>query len=309
MNHKMQWRKLGVVYQPDGSLWWAKSHAAIPTPEVLTENIIRIYIYCRDENNVGRTGYVDVSTNDPREILSIANEPILDVGQPGTFDENGAIVNCIVNIDNQIKYLYYTGFELGHQIRYRLLSGLAASKDSGRTFQRIQKTPVLERSGKELYFRCASFVRYEDGVFKQWYVAGSDWTQVGEKPLPVYEIRYIESKNGIHWPDEGVTCIKIENEDEHGFGRPYVTKVNDLYKMHYSIRRRSVGYRLGYAESQDGIRWTRKDDLLGLDVSEQGWDSEAIMYSAVIEVKGNTYMFYNGNDFGGSGFGLAILDK
>jgi hypothetical protein len=66
-------------------------------------------------------------------------------------------------------------------------------------------------------------------------------------------------------------------------------------------------YRIGYAESEDGIRWTRKDDAVGIDVSESGWDSEMIAYPFVFEHKGKKYMLYNGNSFGKDGFGYAVL--
>ena len=80
--------------------------------------------------------------------------------------------------------------------------------------------------------------------------------------------------------------------------------------MHYSIRKRSVAaYRLGYADSEDGVHWTRRDAELGLDVSPSGWDSEAVMYSAEISVAGRTYLFYNGNDFGRTGFGVAVREE
>jgi hypothetical protein len=75
--------------------------------------------------------------------------------------------------------------------------------------------------------------------------------------------------------------------------------------MWYSIRTRSKGYRLGYAESADGRSWTRKDDEAGLDVSESGWDSEMICFACVQPTPYGTYMFYNGNNYGETGFGVA----
>jgi hypothetical protein len=34
-----------------------------------------------------------------------------------------------------------------------------------------------------------------------------------------------------------------------------------------------------------------------------------ICYPAVFELNGNTYMLYNGNGYGKTGFGIAILEK
>ena len=103
--------------------------------------------------------------------------------------------------------------------------------------------------------------------------------------------------------------MEIVDGDEHGFGRPWVVKRGpEDYQMFYSVRRRSLAaYRLGYAESTDGINWMRKDCEMGLDVSAGEFDSDAIMYSAVISVGDKTYCFYNGNNFGEKGFAIAEL--
>ncbi|MFQ5751293.1 MAG: hypothetical protein ACE5HI_04785, partial [bacterium] len=65
--------------------------------------------------------------------------------------------------------------------------------------------------------------------------------------------------------------------------------------------------RIGYAESENGLDWIRKDEEVGIEVSDEGWDSEMICYPAVISVNGTTYMFYNGNNNGETGFGYAQL--
>jgi hypothetical protein len=142
-----------------------------------------------------------------------------------------------------------------------------------------------------------------------WYVAGSEWTEIAGKQMPVYDLRYQESGDGVRWRPQGSISMALEGVEEHGFGRPWVVKrgPND-YQLFYSIRRRSLGaYRLGYAESRDGLQWTRKDGEMGLDVSASGFDSQAIMYSAVISAHGRTYCFYNGNGFGEQGFAVAEL--
>ena len=306
----MRWHKLGVVFTPDGTSDWAVSHAMVPTPVVINKHVLRVYLSFRDRHNVGRVGYVDIAANDPLKVLGVSARPVLDIGLPGTFDENGVLPTCVIDISAGAKYMYYVGFELGTKIRYRLLAGLAISRDGGETFQRIRRTPILERSDAELYFRAGPFVLRDGGLFKMWYVGGSQWTVVAGKEMPVYDLKYLESADGVEWGSEGKTCLELCHSDEHGFGRPYIIREDSLYKLFYSIRRRSFGaYRLGYAESLDGINWRRLDGELGLDVSLTGWDSEAIMYSAVITRGDNTYMFYNGNNFGKTGFGVAVLEE
>jgi hypothetical protein len=307
----MHWKKLGLVYGPDGSLPWAKSHAMVPTPIRLNDKIIRVYVTFCDDKGIGRPGFVDLSAQDPLKVISISQQPLLELGKPGTFDENGLLACSVTDLGDGQIFMYYVGFELGTKIRYRLLSGLAISKDGGTTFDRFASTPVLERSDAELYFRGGPYCLHDSNLFRLWYVAGSEWTKIDGKSMPVYDIRYAESTNGLDWPEKGHVQIPITEKDEHGFGRPCViAKANGGFRMFYSVRRRSFeAYRLGYAESSDGFTWIRKDDILNLDVTMGSFDSKAIMYAAPIEINGNLYVFYNGNEFGRDGFAVAVLES
>ena len=60
-------------------------------------------------------------------------------------------------------------------------------------------------------------------------------------------------------------------------------------------------------ESKDGLNWIRKDNEVGITVSNEGWDSEAICYPYVFDYNERRYMLYNGNNYGKTGFGLAVL--
>lgn len=309
----MRWHKRGIVYAPDHRLPWAVSHAMTPTPFRLNPEIIRVYATFLDREGVGRPGYVDLLASDPTRILDVSAQPLLEIGEPGTFDEAGLVVSSVIRDQAGRVLLYYVGFETGVRIRYRLLTGLAISEDGGTTFARFRQTPLLERSSAELYFRCGPFCLAEESTYRLWYVAGSRWTNqdaAGGKALPVYDIRYLESDNAMSWGEEGEVQLETNGPDEHGLGRPYVLRRSDgLYRLFYSIRRRSLGaYRLGYAESTDGRTWSRMDDRLNLDVTPGSFDSDAIMYAAPIEVDGRLYVFYNGNDFGRAGFALAELE-
>lgn len=307
----MKWRKLGVVWRADGRQSWAISHATIPTPLVIDEQTIRVFVSCLDDKGRGRPAYVDVATSDPTRVLRGASCPLLELGEPGAFDDNGVVATSVVQVDPDTLYMYYAGFELCTHIRYRIFTGLAISRDAGRTFTRYSAVPILDRTDPEQFFRCGSFVMFDEGVFKLWYVAGSEWIAINGKLLPVYDLRYQVSKDGIHWEAAGQRSMEISGDDEHGFGRPWVVKRGSHdYQLYYSIRRKSLAaYRLGYAESADGVNWIRKDELLGLDVSPGDFDSAAIMYSSVVAVNGRTFCFYNGNDFGAQGFGVAELIK
>jgi hypothetical protein len=89
----------------------------------------------------------------------------------------------------------------------------------------------------------------------------------------------------------------------------------DRYHMWYCFRhsrdfRDGAGaYRIGYAESADGVAWRRMDDACGLDVAPTGWESTMTCYPSVFAVDDRIVMIYNGNSFGQTGFGYAVLEE
>jgi hypothetical protein len=80
------------------------------------------------------------------------------------------------------------------------------------------------------------------------------------------------------------------------------------YRFSSDYRNKTGGYRIGYASSTNLIDWTRDDSKAGIDVSDEGWDSEMQSYPHVFELDGRIYMAYLGNQVGREGFGLAVLD-
>jgi hypothetical protein len=48
-------------------------------------------------------------------------------------------------------------------------------------------------------------------------------------------------------------------------------------------------------------------ETAGIGLSTEGWDSEMIEYPFVFDHNGDRYMLYNGNGYGKTGFGLAVL--
>jgi predicted GH43/DUF377 family glycosyl hydrolase len=302
----MDWEKLGLVYTATGEQTWAQSHAFLPTSMMLDDERIRVYVAFLDRERVGRVGFVDVAARDPRKILNVSEQPVLGVGRAGAFDESGVTPMCIVKSAGRI-FLYYTGWQLGKQVRYYLFTGLAVSDDGGASFQRHSEAPVLDRSDGELFIRTAPHVLSAGGRWQMWYIAGEQWIETGGKQLPSYNLRYLESTDPAVWGKRGRVLMEPDGAEEFGFGRPFVVHEDNRFRMWYSVRLLGKGYRLGYAESADGLNWERKDEQVGIDVSASGWDSEMICFSGIQKTKFGTYLFYNGNNYGETGFGVARL--
>lgn len=302
----MRWRKLGRVYVPDGGLWWARRYAHLPTAEVRND-CVRIYFAGLDDRNYGRIGFVEVRAADPTKVVAVREEPVLDLGEPGCFDDCGVNPSAIVATELGTR-LYYIGWQRGERAPYLLFAGAALEQADG-AFRRLSRVPVLERTATEPFIRSATTVLREGRRYRCWYVSGRRWIEIGGRRYPEYVIRHIESPDGLAWTGDGRVCVDLATPDEFGLGRPWVVADERLYRMWYSIRSRTEPYRLGYAESNDGLEWTRRDPEVGLARSDSGWDSEMICYPCVVSAGGAQLMFYNGNGHGASGFGVAIRES
>jgi hypothetical protein len=305
----MKWRKIGKIFEPDGSVEWMRSYAAVPFAEHVEDDLFKIYFSSRDSLNRSFTSFL-LFNMQSQHVVEVALKPVLTPGKLGTFDDSGAMGSCLVNVGTK-KYLYYIGWNLGVTVPFRNAIGLAISADRGTSFIKCFDGPIIERTYKEPHFTASSCVLYEDGVFKIWYLSCVKWQVCHNHPKHVYHIKYAESNDGIHWIRNGVVAIDFKNEYEYAISVPRVIKEENIYKMWYSFRGSPVAdtYRIGYAESRDGRNWIRKDEKAGIDVSETGWDSEMICYPFVFDHKGRRYMLYNGNGYGKTGFGLAILEQ
>ncbi|MGB9915116.1 MAG: hypothetical protein ACPLIG_08485 [Candidatus Bathyarchaeales archaeon] len=303
----MKWKKMGLIYCPSGKQGWDKHSALQPTPIILDDEILRVYVGFRDDEGVSRVGFVDLDVKDPSKILYTSEEPALDVGDDGTFDDNGVVPCAIIQRMDKF-YLYYAGYQLVKKVKFLVFGGLAISDDGGFSFKRYSKTPIVDRTDDELYFRVIHSLIFEKGVWKAWYGGGSKFIKENDRILPSYNVRYMESKDGINFPKKGNMILDFIYPDEYRIGRPYVIKDGGVYKMFYGYATKSNDYRLGYAESKDGVNWNRKDEDVGITVSKSGWDSKMMAYPAVVKWNDKVYLLYNGNNMGKTGFGYAILE-
>ena len=302
----MIWKKLGQVFCPAGEFEWMQSYAAVPIAENIEGDLFRIYFSARDALNRSHTGFVIIDINKPTEVLHVSESPVLSPGELGGFDDSGAMATWLVKQENS-NFLYYAGWNLGVTVPFRNAIGLAVS-DANNNYVRYARGPIVDRSMHEPHF-CGSCCVIPDGnVWRMWYLSCTGWSKDSmDKPRHRYHIKYAESKDGIHWDRNGLVSIDYANDGEYAISRPSVIRDADTWKMWFSFRGES--YRMGYAESEDGRNWIRHDDIVGIDVSETGWDSDMIEYPFVFDHKDQRYMLYNGNDYGKTGFGIAVLTQ
>jgi hypothetical protein len=298
-----QWEKRGLLISDPPGASWARSHAALPVVEPLADSRVRVYISARDERGRAQIGYCECDLDHPSTGSRFSPQPVLGTGELGSFDDSGVTSSCIVTHRGR-KYLYYTGWTRGVTVPFYLFVGLAVSDDGGDSFRRLSRAPILERTDVDPFLTASPCVLVENGLWRMWYVSGANWQTWNGQPRHYYHIRYAESRDGIAWDRNGTVCIDFEHPDEHAIARPCVIRDGMKYRMWYAWR--GAQYRIGYAESTDGIAWARMDDQAGIGASDSGWDSEMVEYPFVFTHGGQLKMLYNGNGYGKTGCGLAV---
>jgi hypothetical protein len=302
MTSIQRWERLGLVFSAKGQAEWLHSHAAVPIAENIDGDFFRIYFSSRDRSNRSFTGSVVVDINNPTVVLDLSLDPILTPGRLGEFDDSGSMATWLVKYRGR-RYMYYIGWNLGVTVPFRNSIGLAVSEGAG-NFVRYADGPLIDRTLTEPHFCASCCVVPGDEIWRMWYLSCTEWRIGAHGPEHKYHIKYAESADGIVWNRDGVIAIDYADASEYAISRPSVIHENGIWKMWFSSR--GPAYRIGYAESEDGKQWNRLDSHVGISAAGKGWDSEMIEYPFVFDHKGSRYMLYNGNDYGRTGFGIAM---
>ncbi len=311
------WKKLGRVFNPadyaKGS--WMKEYAQA-TSAVVHSNFVRVYFSSRgmqDRNGqyISRMGYIDLNRGNLFQIIDICKEPILPLGELGEFDEFGTNPVSVIRNGDEIR-AYYAGWTRCESVPFNAAIGLAVSNNNGESFVRFGKGPVLSYSPDEPFVLGSPKIRKFKDIWYLWYSAGKKWVKNESKPEPIYKIRMATSTDGIHWIKNGEDLLKSMLNDECQASPDvffYKGKFHMLFSFRHNLnfRESGRGYRVGYASSDDLRNWIREDSRAGITRSEKGWDSESVSYPYIFELDDKIFMFYQGNEMGKYGFGLAQL--
>ena len=298
------WKKLGLIFSP-GQYDWMYTHAQNPLPELLPGGLIKVHFSTRDSRNRAQGAFFIFDINEPHKILDLSNKPTLSLGDLGSFDDAGVMPGSIVSSSTS-KYLYYTGWSRTVDVPFAFHIGLAVTKSDHEIFSRVSRAPVLGRNFHDPFIVGAPYVLLIDGSFRMWYTSCTRWAEENGKVKHYYTVKHARSDDGIYWKCSDQLCLDYQ-KDEYAIARPVVWQTESGYKMWFTFRGGNDTYRIGVAESEDGISWRRHLEPLGIDVSDTGWDSEMICYAHPIVSSGRTYALYNGNSYGKSGIGLAEL--
>lgn len=297
----MTWHKRGRLVDGPGTVPWAVSHAMLPTLRPRRDGDLDVYFSGRDGEGRSRIGRRTLKGESLMPVRDEVPDLALDLGPLGAFDDSGCQPSWCVDVVGR-SFLYYNGWTVGRSVPFYFFVGLAEILPGGR-LARLSPAPILERTSVDPYLTASPCVLVEAGIWRMWYVSCVRWTLERGRPKHYYHVKYAESRDGIEWERRGIVCIDFASPDEYAIARPCVVRDGGLYRMWYTYR--GTRYRIGYAESGDGVVWQRRDREAALMTASEGWDSEMVAYPFVFDWRNQRYMLYNGNGYGRTGFGLA----
>jgi hypothetical protein len=305
----MNWTRLA------GPLTWPagpdrRSHALLPTPlpgpTVGDGPTVEVLATALDGQNFGRIFSMTLGVPD-FGIRHADVEPRLDLGPEGAFDDSGVVPSCVLRVDDTL-VLYYLGFQRAERVPYMIFTGAATSTDAGRTWKKVQATPILDRTAAEPFSRGAPFVMRDGDRFVCYYWSCWGWTHDGGKIHYNNHIHRLTSTDPLRWDGPSEVVLRCDPGPEFSVGRPCILVIDGVYHLWLSTRSLERPYRLGYAISRDGVHWQRHDALVGLWPSASGWDADMVCYASIVQHGDRVFMLYNGNGHGRTGFGVAELD-
>jgi len=311
------WRKLGRIFNPADvkGKFWLNEYSQAPAT-LIFDNYVRVYFSCRSKRDklgqiVSYSAYVDLDRKNLFNILNIAQEPVLKLGNRGCFDEFGTYPMSVIKKNNEV-WVYYAGWTRCESVPFNTAIGVAISKNSGETFDKLGDGPILSYSPDEPFVISGPKIRNFNDHYYLFYICGSKWLIVNGNPEMSVQIRMAISTDGLTWVKNNKNLIPEKIDKNECQASPDVFYKNRKYHMFFcywnpTTFRESKSRKIGYAYSDDLINWTRNDFKAGIDVSEEGWDSEMLAYPHVFELDGKIYMLYLGNEVGCYGFGLAEL--
>lgn len=299
----MRWRKLGLIYTPRPVHPKLLTHAANPLPVHIEGDIYRVFFSGRDAEKRSSVGYVDVDI-EKRRVVSICDEPAFQHGPVGSFYEAGVSIGNCYEVDGRI-YMLFMGWQLPSGEHWRGDIGrLIVGADLSLTLE--GDTAFMGSNSDDPISLSYPWVMRVGSGYAMWYGSTLTWNE-GNGEM-VHVINYATSEDGHHFQRRGL-AVPFQPGVAQAFSRPTVAgNESEGQDMWFSYRSGTgQSYRIGYARKDPGVAWQLRLNETGLDVSASGWDSEMIEYPFVFDHKGERYMLYNGNGYGQSGFGLAVV--
>lgn len=273
-------KRIGHIYCPTGE--W--THASTPTVQHLGADTYRIFYSSRDRANRSHIFSLEIDMREPTKPKNIRG-PLYSPGRKGTFDADGCSVACVYG-----RKLYYLGWSLGKNVPFNNAIGSCLVNDNG-DLERISEAPIVGRSEFDPISIAYPWVCGDTML----YSSNLDWGET--KDDMCYVLRLRRGK-------ENKVCLR-PLPGQRAIVRPWGMYMGGDWCVWFAVKTNK--YHISYATTdlEDDWNWNQDDAFYGFG---DAWASEEVTYPCLFDHAGTRYMLYNGNGYGKTGFGLAVVE-
>lgn len=259
--------------------------------------------------------YIKNTTICPETLKTLSvSEIFYKPKRVGFFDTDGAMPSQFIRIGDKV-YLTYNGWnQLSGRPPYLNSSGLIEVdfEDGRLVFLQALPGPFLSRNIDNNSSTVTPWLVCEDECLEFYYIGTDSWEEVDGYFEPRYYVKKAIGQNIRSLKTVDHQVIKPLHSDEV-FSRPSIIKINDTQVMAFcsrlisDFRDGANSYVISFAIKRYGASedWQRTDVFLK---PNESWTSKQTCYPFLLNECGRISIFYNGNGFGKSGFGLTRLD-
>lgn len=260
------WHTKGLIFHEQGQL-----------PTLMeTDRFFRVYYSMR----INLKSYIKFFEIDEQLNVISKSKYAMSPGNRGSFDHSGVMPSCVVG-----DMMYYTGWHIRSDVPYGHAIGVAKINNDG-TLTRIGI--ALDKNHNDGFMLNSPLVEFNNGRMEMLYCSGTGWID----DYPTYNISKAVNDCNF-WRTLGSVEITHNLFDE-AISR--VSRDKDDGSLYYSWRTKDSSYKL--ARQHNGV-------IYDVNVAKSDWDSEMQCYPYICTIDSRKYMFYNGNNYGSTGIGVA----
>jgi hypothetical protein len=271
----------------------------------LEGDVFRIFFSGRDAQNRSSVGFADVDLV-RREVVRMCKQPVFEYGPDGTYYSHGVSIGNCYEAEGR-RYILFMGWHCPPDGHWRGEIGRLAMRSDFSLKLQDDRAYMATDATDPISLSYPSVIPRDESGYHMWYGSTVTWDAGNGEMLHV--INHATSQDGHHWQRHGLAVPYLLGIAQ-AFSHPSVVgNPREGYQMWFSYRGGAGDrYRIGYAVSHDAETWELRLDESGIEPSASGWDSEMIEHPFVFDHEGKRFMLYNGNGYGGTGFGLAVLE-
>jgi hypothetical protein len=276
-----------------------------PTAVRLDESRVRVFAAARSRDGRARIVWFDLNACD-LSVAGVSGHPVLDVGHPGSFDQDGVILGDVLRDPDTGGYiLCYVGFQRVPTVKFRALSGLASAATLDGPFVR-SGMPVVRpaESERTRYVEALHQLQYNNDSVVAHFAIGTSWEVLDGVRFPVYAPYRASGPDVLSLTlDAKPTATLPATEDVYRLGRPREISVFGKAILVATGMTRAGVYSpyLFEKDSNDSWQWNRSLDI-GVRPGRHDLAIMQACYPTTVSLGAEEELvLFNGDAMGGAG--------